>query len=409
MAFGGFLGQTVEDTVSGAYNTASNLASTLEDVARIGGSYIDDLRRGDIQGMSDQMAAFEDEGTDAFGTGGWYKAAFNMATGGSPYGAKGDMLAKAIEGEDIKRSDYARLASEQLPSYDTGYGKTVNSAVNSGIKGATTAALSGEDVAKGFGQGAVQGGTMSTLGDYFNNMGKDYGSFKMPDMNADSLPNYFDNYAGGPVEGMPSFDMSQPQQQGYWDQLKANPWFKGTMGFLSAAHPVFGAINNQVYGKPAQQQARMPDTDSYAQTLRDIGIDPAEQRGSGPVKQDPYLQVGQVLGSMYNTGKAQRRLDDLTKQMDVSRGAYRTQMQKELVAQDAARGRRSQYGNRSVELQAKLASLDAQRMPTLQRMYEGQDTLNNRQLINALRLYETGRQPATEMYDSLKGMWNGNG
>ncbi|MDE3023500.1 MAG: hypothetical protein KGI54_16900, partial [Pseudomonadota bacterium] len=41
-------------------------------------------------------------------------------------------------------------------------------------------------------------------------------------------------------------------------------------------------------------------------------------------------------------------------------GAYAQQLQKQLMAQDAARGLRSQYGTRAVELQAALAKAEAQ-------------------------------------------------
>ncbi len=406
MAIGGWVGDTVENIGQGAYNSLSSLGSALHDGTSNLLSAMDDVGRLDFEGASDQLANFEDQGNEAFGTGGWYKAAFNMATTGQPYDPFSDIVAKKIEGEKVNNSDIARLAASQLPNVDTGYGNTVNAATNQGIKNAAATAATGGNVARSFGQGAIQGGAMSSLGDYFNGSSGN-GNFEMPAWNPDasSMPNYFDYSLGGAADNMPSFNTNAPPEASYFDQLKNNSWFKGTMGFLSGAHPLFGAVNKAMYGQPNQN--RMPDTDNYAQTLRDIGIDPASVRGGGQQKVDPALGLGQVLGSMYNTGRAQRRAAEMERQMGANRQAYQGELQKELMARDAARGKRSQYGTRSVELQAKLAALDAQRMPGLIRLQEGQDQLNNRQLFNALEMYKYGKQPALDAYDSLKGMFNG--
>jgi hypothetical protein len=410
MAFGGWLGQTLEDVGQGAYGTVSRLGSAADDASRSLLGAVDDFTRFDYQGASDNMAGFEDAGNDAFGTGGWYKAAINMALTGQPFDPASDIIAKKIEGEQVNGKDFAKLATSQLPGVDTGYGKLADAAVSEGVRGAATAGLSGGSVASGFGQGVVQGGTMAGLGDYFNGLSND-GKLDIPAWNPDasSLPNYLDNGLGGAADNMPSFNTNAAPEASYFDQLKNNSWFKGAMGFLSGAHPLFGAVNKAMYGQPNQN--RMPDTDNYAQTLRDIGIDPASVRGSGSSqpKTDPMIGLGQVLGSMYNTGKAQRRANEMEAQMGANRNAYQSQLEKSLLAQDAARGKRSQYGTRSVELQAKLAALDAQRMPGLMRLQEGQDQLNNRQLVNALEMYKYGKQPAMDAYDSLKGMFNGFG
>ncbi len=66
--------------------------------------------------------------------------------------------------------------------------------------------------------------------------------------------------------------------------------------------------------------------------------------------------------------------------------AYEEQLRKELQRRDAASGRRSQYGPRSVELQAKLAELAARQTPSLMNLFSQQDTAQNEQMQSLLNV-----------------------
>lgn len=66
--------------------------------------------------------------------------------------------------------------------------------------------------------------------------------------------------------------------------------------------------------------------------------------------------------------------------------AYARQLRKELQRRDAASGRRSQYGPRSVELQARLAELNSRNAGTLANIYQQQGTNRDNMVKGGLNL-----------------------
>ena len=63
--------------------------------------------------------------------------------------------------------------------------------------------------------------------------------------------------------------------------------------------------------------------------------------------------------------------------------AYSQALRQQLARKDAAGGRRSQYGPREVELQARLAELNSRNAPQLQKLSDSRNS-NNNQLLCAL-------------------------
>lgn len=93
--------------------------------------------------------------------------------------------------------------------------------------------------------------------------------------------------------------------------------------------------------------------------------------------------IGATLGSLYLANRQAR--DARTAQSGINAGvnqqladmfgpnsAYAQQLRQQLERRDAASGRRSQYGPREVELQAKLAELQARSMPGIMNSMVGQ-------------------------------------
>lgn len=125
-------------------------------------------------------------------------------------------------------------------------------------------------------------------------------------------------------------------------------------------------------------------------------------QGSGGVNNMESLVAG--LGNLYlahkNNQGIQSQINDL-KGLYSPNSAYAQQLQQQLNRQDAAGGRRSQYGTRSVELQARLAQLASQQAPTLSNLYGQQRANNFNQLAG---LYTMGKNSG--VYNQLGSMFN---
>jgi hypothetical protein len=83
--------------------------------------------------------------------------------------------------------------------------------------------------------------------------------------------------------------------------------------------------------------------------------------------------------------------------------AYAKQMQQAMERRDAAAGRRSQYGNRAVELQAALAGNAAKLAPTINSLEMQQQQLRNRGTASAGQFLNKGLQSTF-----LEGLFGGN-
>ena len=71
------------------------------------------------------------------------------------------------------------------------------------------------------------------------------------------------------------------------------------------------------------------------------------------------------LMGLYGGYQRKRAADQFMRGMSGRRSAYEENMRNELARKDAAAGRRSAYDTRAVELNSKLAALDAQQAPAL--------------------------------------------
>lgn len=100
---------------------------------------------------------------------------------------------------------------------------------------------------------------------------------------------------------------------------------------------------------------------------------------------------------MRDTGSMLGGLQDLYSQ----NSPYATAMRQQLERRDAAAGRRSQYGNREVELQAKLAQLASGQIPAMSQLNQQRMQYRNAMLNNALAY---GNKLG--VFQGLKDMWN---
>jgi hypothetical protein len=193
-------------------------------------------------------------------------------------------------------------------------------------------------------------------------------------------------------------------------------------GFLSMAHPAFAALNAvNAFANMAEGGKRGASTalGMFGNELgRGIGIpgagvalgaglsqfggamanstapegatgaNPGGLAGGGGGLLDSAVNLGGLLygSNKFNKGSNQQ-INDL-QSMYGPNSAYAQQMQKTLEARDAASGRRSQYGPRSVELQAALAAANSRNAPTLAGLHQQQATQRWKQQQALMFLYQ---------------------
>lgn len=100
--------------------------------------------------------------------------------------------------------------------------------------------------------------------------------------------------------------------------------------------------------------------------------------------------IGNVVGSLANAYSQNQNMKSLQGMMDQAKvgpdSPYAKQLREELMRKDAAAGRRSDYGSREVQLQAKLAELNSRNLPSLisaQQNYNKSNSGMLNSLINA--------------------------
>jgi hypothetical protein len=96
------------------------------------------------------------------------------------------------------------------------------------------------------------------------------------------------------------------------------------------------------------------------------------------------------LMGLYGGYKRRQAASGLLRGMDQRRNDYSTALQSELMRKDAATGRRSAYDTRGVELNARLAALDAQQAPALM-------NASNSQLSGMFNMLSSGYGVARDM------------
>jgi hypothetical protein len=127
--------------------------------------------------------------------------------------------------------------------------------------------------------------------------------------------------------------------------------------------------------------------------------------GSGP----DYGNIAAGLGQLYLGSKANHGINGQINNLNslfAPDSPYAHQLQQSLARQDAAGGRRSQYGTRAVELQARLADAASRQAPTLSNLYQQQR--QNRFGTGAAAL-QLGRSSGLLNPNLYRGLWQDQG
>lgn len=231
-------------------------------------------------------------------------------------------------------------------------------AVNSGLTGGLKSMLSGGDVVRG-----ALGGAASPL--------INYGASELGLMPSGSLP----TLEGGSLDGAPDI--------GSGSAMDSMGESSVTMGGELPTSMATQALGEAQLGRSQQQPEGVAKIMS-ALGLEDVG--PLTGFGGAPIN------VGNLAGGLmglYSAYDQRKRASEMMKMMSGNfgqGGSYAKALRQQLDRRDAAGGRRSQYGPREVELQAKLAQMNASQAPALAQLYGMKTKGTNAALNNLLNI-----------------------
>jgi hypothetical protein len=210
---------------------------------------------------------------------------------------------------------------------------TLASAINSGVKSGLSTALQGGSGSQ-VGTSALTGGALSGL----NSLG---------------TQNQMDNYS-------PLNDINQSsnvsQKPDWYSQDITNAPGGQSFGQGTATYTPY---------TPQQQQEQQPQ--SYLDQIKSIlGMGNGRVgAGFGGGQGIKYGDLAGGLMQMYQAERSRKNASSLMGSITGNNGAYMKNLQGQLMARDAAAGRRSDVGGRAVQLQSALAQLTANQAPMI--------------------------------------------
>lgn len=324
--------------IGGASGYAGNYASGAygsgEAVGAAGSSPVDSYLTTGSSDLSTVGGNGGYAGSISGGSAGGTQSLGARAVGGAVAGG----TSAALSGGNIAKGAITGGLSAGTPDVGGTLGITdpnLRNAFNSGLRGAAGAALQGGNI----GAGAISGAVPGLIGYGVESMGNsndDYGYNVNPLMRAVGDAN---SYSVAPWAGQPT---------------EGNPF--GTS-------PNYGAYSSPApwaYSSGLEGGSGNPLKDSLKSTLgygRDIYDKIGGARGVGDIVQG--------LAGLYAGNKLRSQMKNISGMIGGNRSAYEQQLRKELMARDAAAGRRSDYGGRAVQLQSALAQLDSHNAPAL--------------------------------------------
>jgi hypothetical protein len=323
--------------------------------------------------------------------------------------------------EALKSAGYGALsggfaggidAAGALGVTDPTWAKPINNAVGAGTK----AAVTGGDI-----KDSVLGSlTSSGLG-----MG----------MNAlySGASNMFGDNGGG-MNNLPSVD---DYSSGFGDYQAPQASWQTALGMGGTSSPAAGqgygleqyGFNPQGMGQASFKSPDMPDMFA-GQDMTGNGVDPTTYQPKSSTGGNPFMQrfmpqsagggggqqpgrfdsmAGNLMGlySAYRNRKMAGKQAGQLQSLYSPNSPYAKQLEQTLLRSDAAAGRRSQVGPRSVELQARLAGLNAQMAPQLQSLYNQKGAAGDQMLMNLLAMGRNGG--VQNMMGSLGNYFGGGG
>jgi len=209
---------------------------------------------------------------------------------------------------------------------------------------------------------------------------------------------------------------------------KTNP----ALGLASTAYGMFGNPEGFAGNKAGQAVGEMAGLGPMGQAALGMfggaamagGTGPGENTGSrsaaGKGIMD-YYDMGAGLGNLYLQGRGAQQQKGMANSLMSLYGQdspYAQMLRQQLLRNDARGGRRSQYGGREVELQARLADLNSRNAPEINKLQQNAN-LQRMQQLNQLwafqkqgggkmlgDLYNSASSGLGSLYNGAQGMYN---
>lgn len=147
-----------------------------------------------------------------------------------------------------------------------------------------------------------------------------------------------------------------------------------------AVNPALAGVGS-MWGSQAAQEAARGLEGSYGMATGPKGGSSTNQMSLG----DAGTGLG-MIWNRYNTAKAYGSQADNLNSLYGPNSPYAQQLEQKLTRRDAQAGRRSQFGTRNVELQARLADLASRNAPQLQNLTKAQGDERSKMLLNMATL-----------------------
>lgn len=215
-------------------------------------------------------------------------------------------------------------------------------AVNGGTRSGITAGLQGGS-GKQIAGSAVSGGVLSGLNTYGTNTNMEY----QPNSYNDAIVN--DANQASMTRSMPSW---------YTQDVSNAP---GPQSNYVSSNSGFG-VNPNTFGNDSFEQ----DHPIWDNIKNYLGIQNGRVGvGIGGGQGIKFGDLAGGLMQLYQANRAYRQSNSLLGSITGGNGAYSQNLRNQLMAKDAASGRRSNYGGREVQLQSALAQLNSQQAPAI--------------------------------------------
>lgn len=344
---GDMLGRTLsvnnDDSHNRLFFTLGSMAIGGAGGALAGGAGIGGDAAASLAGSNATNAALAESAIGTAGYGASSASANTALASGINGGLSG--LTNTMPGKDSLRSAAVGTLSGGYSPDVAGYMGIENpllaSSVNGATRGAASAGLSGGDAREGFVRGGLPG-----LASYA----------------ADSVAPYFSNTT---TDGGGGNNVTY-EEGGYsrapWAQTKDNSIFVDGAGPQSLPTNYNPSTEGTSVFTDGTKRASSSNSgfESPALTQFFDKLIPSSPSGWG--------DMAQGLMGMYGGYRQRRDARKMRDQYGPNRATYGQQLQQTLQRRDAASGRRSDYGGRAVELQAKLADLDSRNAPMMSQL-----------------------------------------
>jgi len=375
-------------------DTSSNTAENW--VSDVGNANLDELRNLGNHFKSNPGQVFY-SGADPFSTKVWNAATNQNNTpflnqwGGE---TKQDMQNSANRGVNVEDHGYLSSLAQMIAGYNAG--SYLGGAVGSAYGGATSGAGA---------EGSAGSSALDVQAELAGNAAAGTGS-SQAGYDAAQIPGWVaGSGAGGPSAARAVSNTAVGAGQGAANALdnNQNPWKGAFQGGLHAGvgsnldYAGLAGVDDPNYKNPINGaitgglRARMDDQNTgygaFVGALGGLAKDAGQGIGNylnsssgsnstpGQSGGTNWENLAAGLGNLYmarrNAAGIQGQIDNLSG-MYGPNSAYAQQMQQALDRQDAAGGRRSQYGTRAVQLQAALAEANSRNAPTLANLYAQQ-------------------------------------